>query len=162
MITWLYLAVTIVGACFALVTLRGAPYVPTLTKQLETSLKLLDLRPGQTLIELGSGDGKVVLAAARQGIHVVGYELNPLLVVFSRLRTWHYRKTVKIVWGDYWQANWPPTDGIFAFILPKYMPKLNKKVMQQYNGPVKVVSFAFEIPGKRPAAQQDGVWLYHY
>jgi 16S rRNA A1518/A1519 N6-dimethyltransferase RsmA/KsgA/DIM1 with predicted DNA glycosylase/AP lyase activity len=159
---WLYLVATVVVGCFAYVTLFGAPYVPTLNKQVDASLKLLDLAPGQTLIELGSGDGKVMLAAAKRGLNVVGYELNPILVAISIVRTWHYRRQIKVIWGDYWRASWPITDGIFAFILPKYMAKLNKKVIQECKSSVKVVSFAFEIPDKKPSAHLDGVWLYRY
>jgi 16S rRNA A1518/A1519 N6-dimethyltransferase RsmA/KsgA/DIM1 with predicted DNA glycosylase/AP lyase activity len=126
------------------------------------ALKLAALKPGQTLLELGCGDGKVLIAAAEQGLNVVGYELNPLLVIVAWLRTRRYRSQVRIIWGDFWRKPWPPAEGIFTFLLPKYMPKLHKKVMQYEHKPVKLVSFAFTVPGKQAAAEQQGVYLYTY
>jgi hypothetical protein len=148
--------------CFGGVLLFGAPYLPTLKPQIEAALKMADLKPGDTLIELGSGDGRVMLAAAKQGINVVGYELNPILAAISWLRTLMYKKHTATIWGDFWQKDWPEHQAIFTFLLPKYMSKLDKKVMQSKHKPVKLVSFAFEIPGKQPAAQKDGVFLYVY
>ncbi len=148
--------------CFGGVLLVGAPYLPTLGKQVQAALELADLQAGDTLLELGCGDGKVLVAAARQGINVVGYELNPLLVVVSWLRTRRYRKQVRIIWGDFWQKPWPQAEAIFVFLLPKYMSKLNKKIVHYTNKPVKLVSFAFLIPGLRPAREKAGVYLYRY
>jgi 16S rRNA A1518/A1519 N6-dimethyltransferase RsmA/KsgA/DIM1 with predicted DNA glycosylase/AP lyase activity len=130
--------------------------------QIKLALEFLNLQPGQTLIELGCGDGRVLLAAAQQGVKVVGYELNPLLFIICWLRTRRYRRLVKVRLADFWRADWPPADAIFGFILPKYMPKLDKKIMQENRTPIKVVSFAFPIPGRKPVKQQDGVYLYKY
>jgi SAM-dependent methyltransferase len=158
---WFAVAVIIL-ICFSAVVLFGAPYVPTLKPQVETALELAALKPGETMLELGCGDGKVLLAAARQGINMVGYELNPLLAAVAWLRTLRYRGQVKVIWGDFWQKPWPEAEAIFTFLLPKYMEKLNKKVIRYDYKPVKLVSFAFEVPGKRPAAKENGVYLYTY
>jgi hypothetical protein len=159
---WLVITALVLALCFGSVLLFGAPYLPTLGPQVGVALKMADLQKGQTLLELGCGDGKVLVAAAKQGLNVVGYELNPLLIMICWVRTIRYRKQVKIIWGNFWRKQWPPADAVFTFLLPKYMEKLNKKVMQSIYRPVKVVSFAFEIPGRTPAAQQDGVFLYKY
>lgn len=151
-----------VGFCFSFVVLFGAPYLPTLSKQMQTSLDLLDLQPWQTMLELGCGDGRVLIAAAERGWRVVGYEINPILALLSWLRTRKYGKRVRIVWGNFWTQSWPVTDGIFGFILPRYMTKLDKKVIQESRQPVKVVSFAFAIAGKKPVTEKDGVFLYIY
>jgi 16S rRNA A1518/A1519 N6-dimethyltransferase RsmA/KsgA/DIM1 with predicted DNA glycosylase/AP lyase activity len=152
----------VVLACFSLVLLVGAPYLPTLKPQINAALDLAELRPGDTLLELGCGDGAVLVAAARQGIHVVGYELNPLLVLLCKLRTWRYRKSVSVIWGDFWHKPWPEAQAIFVFLLPKYMSRLDKKVMQYKHKPVKLISFAFEIPDRDPANTSDGVFAYRY
>jgi len=159
---WLGLGLMLLAICFGGVLLFGAPYLPTLKPQIKAALELADLRPGQTMLELGCGDGRVLLAAAKQGINVVGYELNPLLAGLAWLRTMRYRRQVRIIWGDFWHHPWPPAEAIFTFLLPKYMPKLNKKVMQYPNKPVKLVSYAFQIPSQPPAAEKAGVYLYKY
>lgn len=138
---------------------RGAPYVPTLDAQAQAALELLSLKPGQTLLELGSGDGKVLVAASRAGLNVVGIELNPFLVAVSWLRTRRYRRQVRIIWGDFWRVDWPPCDGVFTFLLDRFMPRLDTR-MQKVHRPL--VSFAFQIPGRQPDAAQAGVYLYRY
>ena len=77
--TWLIVALAVILLCFSGVLLVGAPYLPTLTPQVAAALELAALRPGETLLELGCGDGKVLIAAAQQGYRAVGYELNPIL-----------------------------------------------------------------------------------
>ena len=148
--------------CFAVVLLVGAPYLPTLNKQVDVALTLADLKKGDTLLELGCGDGRVVVAAAKQGINVVAYELNPLLVGLAWLRTRRYRKQVTIIWGDFWKKDWPRAQAIFVFLLPKYMDKLNKNIDEYGYRPLKLVSFAFEIKTKKPSQIRDGLFVYVY
>ena len=158
----IWLVFLVVLFCFAVVVLFGAPYLPTLTPQVKTALELADLKPGQTLLELGCGDGKVLIAAAKKGCNAVGYELNPIMAALCWLRTRRYRRQVRVIWGDFWQKTWPPADAIFTFLLPKFMPRLNKKIMQSTDQPVKLVSFAFQIPGRPADTEKNGVFLYKY
>lgn len=159
---WLGIIGLILAICFGMVLLFGAPYLPTLSAQITTSLRLLNLTPGQTLLELGCGDGRILLAAARQQLNVVGYELNPVLVLIARIRTWRYRRQVRVIWGNFWVHKWPPVDGIFTFLLPKYMAKLDKKITLYSHKPIKLVSFAFKVPGRQFKAQSNGLYLYDY
>ena len=156
---FIILGVLVLSVSFGAVLLRGAPYVPTLDKQVNAALDLLDLKPGETLLELGSGDGKVLIAAAERGLHVVGIELNPLLVAVSWLRTRKYRKQVRIIWGDFWARPWPVCDGVFTFLLSKYMADLDER-MRGLGKPL--ASFAFKVPDRKPDASKDGVYLYKY
>src|SRR5260221_644242 len=146
----LFIVACVIVFCFGFVLLFGAPFLPTLQPQIDTAFELLDLRPGETLLELGCGDGRVLLAAAKRGINTVGYELNPVMATVAWLRTRGYRHYVKIVWGDYWRADWPPAEAVFAFILPRYMRKLHNKVVQYRHKPLKIASFAFPIPNREP------------
>jgi|SRR5579884_2891743 len=159
---WLLIALIVLAICFGGVLLLGAPYLPTLRPQVKAALELADLKPGDTLLELGCGDGKVVLAAAKQGIKVVGYELNPILASLAWLRTRRVRRNVQIIWGDFWSTPWPPAQAIFVFLLPKYMQKLNTVIARKAHKPVKLVSFAFTVPDKLPVSQKAGVYLYEY
>lgn len=158
---WLII-LCIVILLFGFVVAFGAPYLPTMKVQRETALDLLDLKPGQTLLELGCGDGQILKEAAKRGLKSVGYELNPILVLISIIRTWSYRKQVKVIWGDYWDEQWPKADGIFVFLLDRYMLKLDKKIIQYQVHPVKLVSYAFKIPHKKFIKQKDGLYLYKY
>lgn len=159
---WVGVALIAILFCFGGVLIFGAPYLPTMKPQVDAALKLVNLKPGDTILELGSGDGKVLIAAAKKGINSVGYELNPLLVVLSWIRTRKYRKNVKIIWGNFFTKEWPNHQAIFTFLLPRLMQKLDKKVIQSKHKPVKLVSFAFEIPNRKPIKIDQGVYLYLY
>lgn len=150
--------------CFSLVMFVGPPYLPTLSPQVKTALDMLGLKPGQTMLELGCGDGKVLVAAAQRGWKVTGIELNPILVVVCKLRTWRYRRQVTVRWGNYWNARlWGEAEAIFGFVLPKYMAKLDRTIEAwRRNRPVRLASFAFKIPDKKISRQHNGVFLYLY
>jgi len=147
---------------FSFVLLFGAPFLPTMRPQIDTALDMLDLTPGQTMLELGCGDGRVLLAAAARGWRAVGYELNPIMAAIAWLRTRRHGGAIQVHCADYWRAAWPPAAGIFGFILPRYMSKLHKKVMQYPHRPLRIASFAFAIPQKEARRVERGVFLYEY
>ncbi|HET7320330.1 MAG TPA: methyltransferase domain-containing protein [Candidatus Saccharimonadales bacterium] len=159
---WLAVGALFVVACFGFVIARGAPYLPTLSRQVESALELANVMPGRTLLELGCGDGKVLVAAAQTGLHVVGYELNPILFLVAWLRTRRFGRQVRVVLGDFWRKDWPEADAIFVFLLDKYMLKLDKKITQYNHKPVALVSFAFKLPNREADAEKNGVYLYEY
>ncbi|HEY5806103.1 MAG TPA: class I SAM-dependent methyltransferase [Candidatus Saccharimonadales bacterium] len=157
------LVVLILSLAIGFVVFFGPPYVPTLRRNMDAALDLLELKPGETMLELGCGDGRVLVAAAKRGVNAVGIELSPILAAISWLRTWRYRKQVRIIWGDYFVVKWPPADAIFTFMILRQMSKLDARI-ETWRGqkPVRLASFAFPIPGKKPAATQNGVFLYRY
>lgn len=161
--TWILLGLLAIGLSVGFVVLFGPPYVPTLRRNMNSALELLDLKPGQTLLDLGSGDGRVLIAAAKRGVNAVGIELSPVLFVISWLRTRRYRKHVRVVWGNYFASEWPPADAIFTFMIPRQMTTLDARI-EHWRGKksVRLASFAFVIPGKKPKAFQRGVYLYEY
>lgn len=154
--------ILLVFICFSFVLLFGAPYLPTLKQQQKIALKLLNLKPGQMMIEPGCGDGRMLLAAAKKGILSQGYEINPILFVVAKIVTWRYKNLATVKYGNFWLQNWPKADGIYVFLLQKYMPDLNNKIIQSKLKNVKVVSYAFKIPGKELITEQKGMYLYKY
>lgn len=144
--------------------LRGAPYVPTHKKQIETALDLLNLPQGSTVVDLGSGDGIFLKAAAERGLKAYGYEINPFLYVISWLRCLKYSGRVKVFWRDYWLTKLPPeVDGIFVFSGGMFMSHLNRWLDSALAGrpkPLLVVSYAFAIPGKKPLKVEEALNLY--
>ncbi len=157
-----FLAFFIIVTLFSFVLLYGAPYLPTKQAQAEAALDLLDLKPGQTLYELGCGDGRVLKRAAQNGLNVVGYELNPILVIIAWLYTWRYRRQIKVVWGNFWRADLSKADAVFVFLLDRFMLKLDHKLMKEAVRPIKLASFAFKIPGKKALKHKAGIFLYQY
>jgi hypothetical protein len=83
-------------------------------------------------------------------------------VVWSILYNWKYRAFIKVRWGNYWRHTWPATDGIYVFLLNPYMKKLDTKIAHDLKGKVRMVSFAFELPDRRPIRVKNGLFLYVY
>lgn len=159
---WLALVIGLAALPFAIGALRGAPYVPTLRRQMDVALDLLDLQPGETLLELGAGDGKVVKAAATRGLKVVAYEINPLLCMIAQMRIGRYHKNVRIYCQDYWQVPLPKCDGVFIFGIARIMPRMEKKLSVELKPNTPVVSFAYTFPGKKILRKTKGVFLYRF
>jgi len=158
----------LVVGCFILlfgaVVLRGAPYVPTLRRGVKDALDLLDLNNDDLIIDLGSGDGNILKAAAQRGYKALGYEINPLLCVVSRLRTLPQRGRITVLWRDFWLAEWPKeAKAAFVFLAGPYMNHLSRKLAQTMNErsePLVVISYGFAIPGYLPKKISHGFYLY--
>ncbi|HUC19921.1 MAG TPA: hypothetical protein VMR98_00295 [Candidatus Polarisedimenticolaceae bacterium] len=157
---WFWLVAAIVG-CFGLGALMGAPFLPIRNPDVEAALDLAELKAGQTLIDLGSGDGRILLAAARRGANAIGYEINPLLYLWSLVLTWPYRRHINIHLKDYWHTKLPPADVIYLFLLDRYTARLDTKLKAELIHPTNVVSYVFEMP-RKPRAQTYNTWLYRY
>lgn len=148
---------------YAFVLPFGAPFLPTHKKQTETVLDMLNLKPGQTFVDLGSGDGRLLAAAAQRGLRAVGYELNPFLVFYSWLITRRYGRLVKVRLGNFWRADLSNTEGIFVFLIGHRMKQLDKMIARfSAAHEIKLVSHAFKIPGKEPSKKNGAMYLYIY
>lgn len=153
---WLAAAIVI---CFALGTFFGAPYLPIRKRELDTTLDLAKLKPGETLVDLGSGTGTVLIAAAQRGANAIGYELNPLLWLWSYARTRRYRKQVSVRLQNYWLVRLPEADVIYTFLLTRYMNKLDRKLEAELTRPTRVLCHVFELP-RKPIAKTKNSFLY--
>lgn len=109
----------------------GAPYAPTFSPAIKQAFDFVKLGPADTLVDLGAGDGRVLLAAARRGASALGYELSPIMwavVFFRALR----HKKVRIKLRNFYQQTLPPSATvIFAFLMPKNMPKVRRYLSKQ-------------------------------
>src|SRR3989344_3817101 len=71
---------------FAIDLFLDLPYVATKKDKIKTVIKLVQIKPHETVVDLGSGDGRLLFAAARAGADAIGYEINPFLVVLTRIK----------------------------------------------------------------------------
>ncbi len=124
----------------------GAPYAPTFSPAIEQAFDYIKLGPNDTLIDLGAGDGKVLLAAARRGASTLGYELSPIMWAVIFLRTLGNKK-VKIKLRNFYKQSLPNATVTFAFLMPKNMPKVHQYLSKQTlpNGKYLLV-YAFPLP----------------
>ena len=155
-VAWLLLVALAIGAFF------GAPYLPILSSEQRRLLRDLDLKPGQSIIDLGSGDGRLLLAAAKLGIRATGYEISPILWLISVLRTWPYRKLVRVKLGNFWNLDWPPADVVYLFLITRYMSKIEGQLAKRLTSPTVVVSYAFALPSRKLWKKKGAAFLYRY
>jgi SAM-dependent methyltransferase len=160
-VAWLVIAIIFTFA-FAMAGIMGAPYVPILKHDSDGILRLANLQPGQTFVDLGCGDGRLLRSAASRGIVCVGYEINPFMVIVSRIVCWRYRKLVKIHLGNLWQITLPTADVVYFFLMPKHLARLDKLLASQIKRPTRVISYAFEIPNRTPTQRTFNTFVYEY
>lgn len=100
---WLLL----VALSFGLVALIGAPYVPSHRSAVRRAFReLYSLSPDDTVVDIGSGDGRVLQIVSSFGAKAVGYEVHPILWVVSKLWLLADRR-VCVLLRNAWQVRFP-------------------------------------------------------
>ena len=159
--TYLYLILVVVVIAFAAGAIFGAPWVPAFKQDLEKVLDDSSLKSGQVFYELGCGEGRLLVAAAKRGAKVVGYEINPFLWLISWLRVFRF-KNARVVLGDFWRVDVSPADVVLAFLVPRYMAKMETKLAKEMKPGSKFVSYVFELPSKKPKIKRHHWQVYEY
>lgn len=162
MSAWLIIVLIVVLA-FGAIVLRGAPYVPTKRKLLERAFdKLYPLTKDDVLVDIGSGDGIVLRAAADRGARAIGYELNPILVVISRLLSRDPRISIRL--ADFWHVALPPeTTIVYTFGESRDIKRMFEKAAQAalvHKKELYFMSFGFPVPGEKEEKYDGSFYLY--
>ncbi|MBI4022843.1 methyltransferase domain-containing protein [Candidatus Berkelbacteria bacterium] len=114
-------------------------------------LELADLSPGDRFVELGSGTGNLLRYIQEQtGCHVHGVELSPLLAVRS---WWKNRRNpyVTTELNHILRIDLGNADVVYCYLLPKFMAKLEHKLVREAKAGLRVISYAFPLPHQAPA-----------
>ena len=150
--TTIFWIIALLIVVFGFVVFRGAPYVPSKQSDLKRAFdELYPLGPNDTLIDIGSGDGVVLRAAARRGAHAIGYELNPILVWISRFFCRKYQ-AIEVKLADFWYVSFSSkTTVIYTFGDARDIAKMAAKVEREatrLQKPLYFISYAFAVPGR--------------
>jgi precorrin-6B methylase 2 len=140
--------------------IRGAIYFPTSSRSVEIMLRLADVKAGDKLVDLGSGDGRILIAAAQAGAEAVGYEINPILVRRSRRAIARAGVHAIVHWEDFWRINFSQFDVVIVYGIPYIMKDLQRKLERELRPGTKIISNAFAFPGWEPMAQERKIMLY--
>jgi hypothetical protein len=126
----------------------GAPFVPSTNIVTQKMIELSQLKSGMTIYDLGSGDGRLLFAAAEKGVNAIGYEINPFLVLLTNIRKLFSskRSLIHIYWKNFWNADLKDADVVYVYLLPWRMEKLKHLLSKQLKSGSLVVSNSFIFP----------------
>jgi len=159
------IATLILGAAvyfFVLPIFSGAPYAPTKNRRVEEMLGPLGQGRGKRAADLGSGDGRIVIALAQRGFEAHGFELNFLLVLYSRfkIRRAGLQGRAFIHRQNYWKEDLSGFDVITVFGINYIMSALEKKLRKELKEGARVISNKFTFPEWKPQQYTGGVAVY--
>jgi len=142
----------------------GATYFPTTNLAVTRMLKLAQVSSWDTLVDLGSGDGRILLATARLGATAIGYEINPLLVWLSRrrIRQANLDKLATVRWQSFWKADFRQATVITVYLLPKLMDRLQRFLENNVNHPIRLVTNNYPFRHLSPIKHSNHVYLYQF
>ena len=138
----------------------GAPWVPAFQQDIEELLDNTHVEKGTRFIDLGCGDGKILLAAARRGATVTGYEINPIMWAIAWLRLRPYASHAHVRLGSYWGHDLNPYDVIWLYLIDHHMPRMARKIHSQASAKAYIISYIFEFPDIRPRKRTRNSFVY--
>ncbi len=146
---------------FVYTLLTGAPSVPSKRQAVTDLTALINGRP-QRAVDLGSGDGRLMLAVARAGIPVVGYEINPALVAWTwwRIRRQGLQQVARVRCHSFWRADLSDYDLVVLFGITAIMPRLQEKLQRELRPGAQVISNVFTFPDWPVAESRGSVHRY--
>lgn len=154
-----FIIALILGTLFLI---QGAPFVASDDQTTKEITSLVKQYKGKKVIDLGSGDGKLVIALAQAGVDAYGIELNPLLV-------WRSRKTIKklklqkkahIQWGNFWTVKLSDFDIVILYGIKHIMHNLGEKLYKELPRGAYVMTNFFTFPQWKPFRQHERVVIY--
>ena len=125
---------------------KDVVWVPTSQALVDRMLRLAKLTPNDTLIDLGSGDGRTVITAAKRGAQAYGVEYNPNMVALSKRNAAKagVGEKAQFVNGDIFEYDFSKASVITLFLLPDLNVKLRQKILDMKPG-TRVVSNSFTM-----------------
>src|SRR5947208_13808655 len=156
----------------------AGPYVPTPWVIVEEMLNLADIRGEDVVYDLGSGDGRLVITAAKRfGARGVGIELQTELVEMARIGAKHegVADRVKFVQGDLFQADIRSASVVMLYLLPRYVTRLVPRLRAELSPGTRIVAhdsppahcpphkeLSMDVPEKEMISGTSWTRLYYY
>ena len=143
------------------------PYVPTPQEVVTAMLRLAHVKPGDLVYDLGCGDGRIVITAAKQyGTKAVGIDINPerIAEATENARTAAVTKLVQFRQGDLFEADISPASVVTLYLLPSVNLKLKPKLLHDLKPGTRIVSHGFDMgewkPDKKDTVGGRNIYLW--
>jgi 16S rRNA G966 N2-methylase RsmD len=123
-------------------------YVPTSNAVIEAMFRMAQPTADDVLYDLGSGDGRIVITAARRfGLHGVGIEIDPALVkkATENARKAGVAERVRFIEGDLFKADLSPATIVTLYLSPSINLRLKSKLQQELRADARVLSNRFDM-----------------
>lgn len=147
---------------YFLTSFTGGWFAPTPNRIIKEMLDLAEVGKKDVLIDLGSGDGKVLLLSAKRGASAIGIELNPFLYLWSLIRIKLIRPepSISLKFGNFWTIDLSNANVVFSF-LPFGSARLKKKLKDELKQGSWIICYGSSLPNWKPIKVTDsGIFLY--
>ena len=159
--------ITLVLVCMALYVvvrpiIKGAIYFPTSEDNVRRMIVLSEAKESSKVVDLGSGDGRILIAYAEKGIAIDGYEINPLLVLYTHflIKKRGLGKYARVYWKSLWRVNLSQYDVIIVYGIPYIMEALEQKIQKEAKKEVRIISNMYTFPRLTRVQEEAGVRVY--
>ena len=145
--------------------LYGLPPVSTKPERIRKALKLANLKPDETLYDLGAGDGRVLLIAARDfGAKAVGIEVGPIQCALTWLRATAsgFGHQVQVKWENFYKADLHDADVVFVYATSTETRKLAPHLERQMKQGSRLISISADFPEWEPSVFDDRDLIFIY
>jgi precorrin-6B methylase 2 len=143
----------------------GLPSVPTQPERIRAALRLADLKPGEAFFDLGAGDGRTLVIAAREfEARATGIEVGPAQCLAARVNAWvrGVRSEVRVKRGNFYRADLRAADVVFVYATSRELSRLQKHLESQLRAGARVVSVGSDFPNWNPAKVDREGLLFLY
>lgn len=140
----------------------GAFFAPTGKDIAEKMAVVAGIRPGDKAVDLGSGDGRLVIALANAGAEAHGYEINSILVWLSRYKIKKAGLSGRafVHHKSFWGVDFSQFDIVTVFGINYMMKRLEAKLKKELKPGSRVVSYFFTFPTWQYSKKEDNIYLY--
>lgn len=145
--------------------LYGLPPVSTKPERIRKALKLANLQRDEILYDLGAGDGRVLLIAARDfGAKAVGIEVGPIqcVLIWLRLTASGLGRQIQVKWENFYRSDLHDADVVFVYATSTEVKKLAWPLEQQMRPGTRLVSISADFPEWEPSAFDDRDLIFVY
>jgi SAM-dependent methyltransferase len=121
----------------------------------EAMLDMAGVKAGDKLVDLGAGDGRIAIAAAKRGANATGIEYNPDMVALSQRNAAKAGvSTARFIQGDIFQSDFSDADVVTMYLLPALNERLRPKLLDMKPG-TRLASHQFTMGNWKPDARQS-------
>lgn len=146
---WLLLTLFFSFCLYYLLRNRLAIFFPSSKEMIKVVIDFADIKENDVFYDLGSGDGRILVEAAKGGIRVVGIEKNRLLNWLARRRIKPF-KNIKIIQGDMFKQKINDASIIVAYLSQKITERLQKKIEKEAKRGTRIILIDHELLDWKP------------